>query len=550
MTATRSVHARHGDAARSRRRPRLAADKAIIVLDASGSMWGADRRQAEARDRPRVAAQRAAVDARRSRTRLHGLWPSREGQLRRHRADRPAGSGTASAISTAADNLKFLGKTPLSHAVKQAAEALKYTEDKATVILITDGLETCNADPCALGKELEAAGVDFTAHVVGFGLTAEEGRQVACLADNTGGKYIQADDAKALEEALVETVVAPGACARTGACSGARAGEARIQLHPERRARRGRRSDQGRQRLGDLQGQVRRHARRQHHHRIQRLQGQSRAGRLRRRRRMGEAEAEQLVKIEAGQVYKPVFVLNAGTLIIHPRPSEGADIDTGAAVVDRLSRRRRTVDHLRRHQDRPSGRRPEGDRRDRRGRGHRDHPARRRPDGREGHHRRRRPYRGQCLLHRRRRQGRRAGLAFQVVKAKKKIDGSREDLGTRYGPDSKYDLPPGDYVLIADDGSGDRRGAVQPEGRRDHGAFRAARCRRAGDHRAGASFIEVFAAKKDIQGNRKPFGNAYADMHQTTLPAGDYAIVVTMAGDNACQEGGHGDRQGRRTARK
>ena len=86
--------------------------------------------------------------------------------------------------------MKFLGKTPLSAAVKQAAEALRYTEDKATVVLITDGLETCNADPCALGKELEQSGVDFTAHVVGFGLTADEGRQVACLAENTGGKYV------------------------------------------------------------------------------------------------------------------------------------------------------------------------------------------------------------------------------------------------------------------------------------------------------------------------------------------------------------------------
>ena len=33
----------------------------------------------------------------------------------------------------------------------------------------------------------------------------------------------------------------------------------------------------------------------------------------------GEAKVEQLVKIEAGQVYKPVFVLNAGVLIIHPQ---------------------------------------------------------------------------------------------------------------------------------------------------------------------------------------------------------------------------------------
>ena len=181
----------------------------------------------------------------------------------------PPAAGTAGAITTAADNLKFLGKTPLTAAVRQAAEALKYTEDKATVILITDGLETCNADPCALGKELEQSGVDFTANVVGFGLTAEEGKQVACLAENTGGKYIQADDAKGLEDALVETVVAPAPAPGAGTRPGARAGTAGVQFPADRGACRRRRSHQGRQCLGGLQGQGRRHPRRQHHHRIQ-----------------------------------------------------------------------------------------------------------------------------------------------------------------------------------------------------------------------------------------------------------------------------------------
>src|SRR5690606_17557093 len=82
----------------------------------------------------------------------------------------------------------------------------RYGEEKATVILITDGLETCNADPCALARELESGGVDFTAHVVGFGLSPEEGQQVACLADETGGKYIQAGNSEELIGALAETV--------------------------------------------------------------------------------------------------------------------------------------------------------------------------------------------------------------------------------------------------------------------------------------------------------------------------------------------------------
>jgi Ca-activated chloride channel family protein len=48
--------------------------------------------------------------------------------------------------------------------------------------------------------------VDFTTHVVGFGLSPEEGRQVACIADETGGQYFQAENAEALADALSETV--------------------------------------------------------------------------------------------------------------------------------------------------------------------------------------------------------------------------------------------------------------------------------------------------------------------------------------------------------
>ena len=102
--------------------------------------------------------------------------------------------------------VRHVGHLMLTDAVRQAAEALQSTEDKATVILVTDGLETCEADPCALAAKLETSGVDFTAHVVGFGLTAEEGAQVACLAEATGGRYLQASDAGALAEALRETV--------------------------------------------------------------------------------------------------------------------------------------------------------------------------------------------------------------------------------------------------------------------------------------------------------------------------------------------------------
>ena len=184
-----------------------AGEQAIIVLDASGSMWG----QINGKPKLEIARETLSTVLRDTPPEMAlGLvaYGHREkGNCGDIELVVPVRTGSAGDIATAAAKMKFLGMTPLSDAVARAATELRYTEQKATVILVTDGLETCKADPCALGKELEAAGVDFTAHVVGFGLSAEEGKQVACLAENTGGRYFAANDAGALAAALTETVV-------------------------------------------------------------------------------------------------------------------------------------------------------------------------------------------------------------------------------------------------------------------------------------------------------------------------------------------------------
>lgn len=182
--------------------------RAIVVLDASGSMWG----QIDGRSKIEIARETlrevlGTLPAERE-LGLIAYGHRRKGDCSDIELVVPPAAGSGNAISAAADKLSPKGKTPLSDAVRQAAEALRSTEEKATVILVTDGLETCDADPCALADELEASGVDFTAHVVGFGLTAEEGAQVSCLAEKTGGRYLEAGDAGALVEALRETVVA------------------------------------------------------------------------------------------------------------------------------------------------------------------------------------------------------------------------------------------------------------------------------------------------------------------------------------------------------
>jgi Ca-activated chloride channel homolog len=505
----------------------LAADRVVIVLDASGSMW------AQIDGKPKLEIARESL-----RTVLQSVPADKEigfmayghrekGSCEDIELIVPPQAGSAGAVSAAADSLKFIGKTPLTAAVKQAAEALKYTEDKATVILITDGLETCNGDPCALGKELKAAGVDFTVDVVGFGLTADEGKQVACLADNTGGKYIQASDEQALQNALVETIAAAPPPAPEPAPAPQPAPEEKPEFNfmPTvvlaeggdpvtdgnsweiyKANSDGTRGDYVTTEYGAYKGNLE-------------------PGDYIVVARLGEARTEQKIVVEAGQIYKSLFTLNAGTLIIHPRPSEGADLADGAAVVIAYP----GVDTPPTYYGDTKVVLPAGDQKvtvtlgqgevtetipltagriiDKDiivGVGHVVANAYYTAGGDKADG---------------------SGIGFKVFKAKKKIDGTREEVAYAYGPDSKFDLPPDDYVLLA---TVDLAVAEQ--------SFSV----RAGENQdlkiainagvlaltaPGASKIEIFEAKKDVNGNRKSLGYAYDEKYQAALPAGDYAVV-------------------------
>lgn len=183
---------------------------AMLVLDASGSMWG------QIDGRTKIELAREAVDG------LLADWPSdvslglmayghrRKGDCADIEVIRPSEGFDGARLRSDVAALSPKGMTPISAAVREAAEQLRFVEQAATVILVSDGEETCNADPCALGRELEALGVAFTAHVVGFdvehGSMAQQ--QLQCLAEQTGGRYFHAADGQALIDAL-QSVSAP-----------------------------------------------------------------------------------------------------------------------------------------------------------------------------------------------------------------------------------------------------------------------------------------------------------------------------------------------------
>ncbi len=190
----------------------LAAARVQLVLDASGSMWG------RVGDEPKIDVARGAVA-----DMLDG-WESgvelgltvyghrRKGDCSDIETLIPTGPANAAAFAEAIRGISPKGKTPLGASVRQAAKALRHHEDRAAIVLVSDGLETCGEDPCAVAAELEASGVDFTVHVVGFDLEEAEGQALRCIAENTGGNFWLARDAAGLTDAfaeVAEVVAAP-----------------------------------------------------------------------------------------------------------------------------------------------------------------------------------------------------------------------------------------------------------------------------------------------------------------------------------------------------
>ncbi|MGI9425398.1 MAG: vWA domain-containing protein [Hyphomicrobiaceae bacterium] len=183
-----------------------AAEKIILVLDSSGSMAG------KISGKRKIDIARGAVS-----DLLSTLQPGTELGLIAYghrRKDDCSDIQTLSAVTkpdsrrimSAVNRLRPIGKTPLGQSVLMAAKKLNYTEDKATVILVSDGKENCGVDPCALGKMLGSQGVNFKTHVIGFNLRRGEDAGLRCLARNTGGMYVEAKDAPALKKALKVTV--------------------------------------------------------------------------------------------------------------------------------------------------------------------------------------------------------------------------------------------------------------------------------------------------------------------------------------------------------
>jgi len=164
----------------------------LLILDASGSMW------------QKVEGEFKIVVARKVLKDLLGELPadSKVGLIaygHRKKADCadietivPLAALDKVALGQKIDAIDPKGKTPITDAVKAAFQSVRSKEEETTIIVVSDGLETCGGAPCETVEEAKKAGIKFVMNVIGFDLGEENVSELECAAQAGGGLYLSA----------------------------------------------------------------------------------------------------------------------------------------------------------------------------------------------------------------------------------------------------------------------------------------------------------------------------------------------------------------------
>lgn len=177
------------------------ASSILFILDCSGSMWGRiDGEPKISIAKSVLAALLDEVDANLS-LGLMAYGHRKKGDCGDIELVAKPGASRQK-LGQSVKALSAKGKTPIANALARAGDLLGSGESPGTVVLISDGMETCGGDPCQLAAKLRKQGVSFVIHGVGFDVSGQAAEQLRCIANAAGGRYFAADNLAQLKQAL------------------------------------------------------------------------------------------------------------------------------------------------------------------------------------------------------------------------------------------------------------------------------------------------------------------------------------------------------------
>lgn len=103
------------------------------------------------------------------------------------RLEVPFGSDTHKAIKQKLREIKPSGTTPIAQSLMESAKDFPPGPSRNIIILITDGIEECKGDPCAVSYQLQRKGIVLKPFVIGLGVTKDFAKAFECV-----GNYFDA----------------------------------------------------------------------------------------------------------------------------------------------------------------------------------------------------------------------------------------------------------------------------------------------------------------------------------------------------------------------
>ncbi|WP_136657208.1 VWA domain-containing protein [Nitratireductor sp. XY-223] len=177
----------------------------LLVVDGSNSMWGQIDNIAKMETARDTLSKLITDLPSGADLGLMAYGHRREGDCEDVELMSALGTDAPERIRTLIGSIQPRGKTPIATALVRARDAFSGREGQNNhVLLVSDGIESCDGNPCDVAKSLREAGLNVSAHVVGFGVSREEGKQLTCIAENTGGRYFDVANTAAFNEAIEE----------------------------------------------------------------------------------------------------------------------------------------------------------------------------------------------------------------------------------------------------------------------------------------------------------------------------------------------------------
>lgn len=176
----------------------------LFVFDASGSMFsewdGAYKIDVAKRILTKLVDSLAQEDNIDIALRIYGhQFPANQRNCKDTRLEVPfVSSNPAQKVRSILKGIRPKGITPIAYSLEQAARDFpRNSPSKNVIILITDGKEECDGDPCAVARALLERGVDLKPFVIGLNMEEDFSDAFDCM-----GRYYNVRDPGTFEEIL------------------------------------------------------------------------------------------------------------------------------------------------------------------------------------------------------------------------------------------------------------------------------------------------------------------------------------------------------------